>query len=126
MYSIEFTSEAVKALDDISRLSRDVEATHPSAIREGHEYIFTDDGKMHMDMKAVGYRYRATAPDHGMPLYYDSPEVMITGLARMPAVVDDDCVSSPLYTHKGARIFSFDLRVLAEERVAPFKGQPDF
>lgn len=120
------TSEAVKALDDISRLSRDVEATHPSAIREGHEYIFTNDGKMHMDMKAVGYRYRATAPDHGMPLYYDSPEVMITGLARMPAVVDDDCVSSPLYTHKGARIFSFDLRVLAEERVAPFKGQPDF
>lgn len=120
------TSEAIKTLRDIAYITNALDPTaNPNAIRENYEYAFVN-GELHINMHRLGIRYAAAAHHNHMQLYFDNPEVLIAGLARLPAVISDNATYSPLYTHKGARIFSFDPKILAENGVEPFKGSPGF
>lgn len=117
-------SEAIKTLQDMAYLSHEIDSGDPQSLRENFEYMFFDDGTMHMDMYRAAMRYLTAARQRGMQVYYRNAEVLIAGLSRIPAVTSDACTHSPLYAHRGSRVFSFDLRILAENGVQPFKGQP--
>ena len=116
-------SEADKTLQDLAYLSNDMESSDPLSIREGVEYAFVAN-ELHIDLRAVGMRYAPAMARYKQSPFFKGGDSLCAGLARHPAVINDDCVHSPLYTYRGARVFSFSLQKLAECGVQPFKGQP--
>jgi len=122
--TVPIVSEAVKTLKDIALLTNEIDQHDTYAIRENFEYIFVD-GLLHVNMETVGWKYISAARHRHMDLYYRDRGVLISGLAEHHSVVSADCIHSPLHGSTGARIFSFDPKVLAENGVMPFKGQPD-
>lgn len=117
-------SEANRVLQDIAYLTHESDAADMYALREGHEYAFVN-GELHVDMYLLGLRYFGAAMQRRMPTFFKNVETLVAGLARAPEVINDNCTHSPLHTYAGARVFSFDPRVMAENGIRPWKGQPD-
>ena len=116
-------SEASKALDDMSMISRTENPDSEFAIREGYEYL-VGEGYVEIMLRETFVKYFSWCKRKGFTPLYTSAESFISAMGKSPAVVDKTCFDSKL---RGSslgglsRIFRFNLEKLAEDGVEPFR-----
>lgn len=118
---VSVMSEAAKVLNDMSLISRTEEYDSEFALREGVDYLITDQG-VEILLREAFVKYFAWCKRKGFVPLYLTPESFIAAMGKFPAVVDRLCLASPLRKSAQARIFRFNLDGLAAEGVEGFKS----
>lgn len=116
-------SEAAKALNDLSHMSRHEVADSEFAIRNGFEYL-VGEGWIEILMRESFIKYFAWCKRKGFPPLYQSADSFIAAMAKSPAMMDKTCFDSKLRANGSsslAKVFRFNLQQLAAEGVEPFK-----
>ncbi len=118
------SSEASKALNDISCLSR-LDSESPLHLKEGTHYI-VGEGWIEMDMREVFVRYQSWCRQTGNTSFYRSHPIFTVAMAKIGALLDKTCGSSPLKRSVATQVFRFDSQKLLEDGVEPFdtKSKP--
>lgn len=119
---VSVMSEAAKALNDMSLISRTEEPDSEFSMREGFEYVIVD-GHIDILMREAFVKYFAWAKRKGFTPLYTGPESFITAMGKFPAVQDKLCLGSPLRKSAQSRIFRFSLVKLAAEGVEGFRSK---
>jgi hypothetical protein len=114
-------SEAAKVLNDMALISRTEDSDSEFAIREGYEYVLTEDG-IEIMLRETFIQYFSWCKRRGFTPLFANPDSFIVAMGRFPAAVDKLCPRSPLRRGEISRIFLFDLKKLAEEGVEGFKS----
>lgn len=118
--NVRSMSEAAKTLNDLALISRTEEPDSPNALREAREYIVRD-GYVEILMRETFVKYFSWCKSKGINPYFTSAEAFMSGLAKMPAVMDKACLASPLKRSGQAKVFRFNLEKLQSEGVEEFR-----
>lgn len=114
--------EAAKVINDMALISRTEPEESEYALREGYEYIVTDD-HVEILLREAFIKYFAWNKRKGFSPLYPTPESFITAMTKFPPVVDKLCLSSPLRKGAQAKIFRFSTKKLTSEGVEGFRSK---
>lgn len=119
------TSNAIKALNDITYMTRTEHDGSRWSLREGvHYMVNAEEGWIDVDMGATYRVYQDYAKTRGLDLHYTSAEAFCAGMATSTGIiVDTECLNSPLRNFAATTIFRFSKTALEQKGVEPFQTQ---
>lgn len=122
--SVSAMSEAAKAMNDMSLISRTEAPDSEFALRESYEYI-VGEGWIEVQLREAFVKYFSWCKRKGFNPLYTNTDAFISAMAKSPALMDRTCLDSKLRTASGglSKIFRFNLEQLTAEGIEPFKSK---
>lgn len=119
---VSVMSEAAKVLNDMALISRSEPAESEYALREGYEYVVTED-HIEILLRESFVKYYSWCRRKGFNPLYPTPEAFITAMTKFPPTMDKLCFGSPLRKSAMSKIFRFSLKKLTAEGVEGFRSK---
>jgi hypothetical protein len=116
-------SEPAKVLNDMALISRTEPSDSEYALREGYEYVITED-HIEILMHEAFVKYFSWSKRKGFQPLFQNNAAFTRAMEKFPAMVDALCFSSVLRTSgTNAKVFRFDLAKMSSEGIEGFKSK---
>lgn len=119
------TPEYVSALIAMSINSNDSSIEESVRLREGYEYVYTEDGQyIEFAMRELYMRYRTWAAKTSNMVNYATMPSFIEAFRNQPElVVDTECTASPFKQSQTRIVFRLSVKHMQDEGIPPFRSK---